>query len=157
METIANIVENVSNKVLDLANQICLNSFSNETLYVKADINELNNCKNFFEENKLKFKILTKGKLLTFEEIVKEIENNYDKLHWIDFLLYYTCKKCNVIIVVFVPKENMNNNDKVNFHYSIPTPLHLKSEEKFNLNWKHSSFLLKIKLWFWQQKISIKK
>ena len=153
MESIENIVINITNSVLGIANKICVNSLSNKTLYIETDANELYNCQNFFKEDELIFKMLMEKELLNCEKIAKKIEDNYDKMQLIDFMLYYTCRKFNVIIVIFVAKEDLNKKEDVRFHCNVPTPSFLKEGEKFNLNWKHNSFLSKIKLWFWQQKI----
>ena len=154
MELIKNIVINITNSVLGIANQICVNSLSNKTVYIKADANEFHNCQNFFKEEELKFKMLIEREPLNCDKITKEIEDNYDKMQWIDFLLYYTCKKFNVIIVIFIYRENLiNKKEDVRFHCSVSTPPFFKEGDRFNLNWKHNSLLLRIKLWFWQQKI----
>jgi hypothetical protein len=156
METISDKVQNITQNLIELGQQICVNKFTANIFYEKVDANDINACSNFFKKRKKMLQILTNRDLLSFADIVKEIEMDQKKLLWVDFELCYVSQKLIVIIVVFVPKE-MGDNAELKWHHCVPTPPSYKDKkQKFDVNWQFTSWPARWKIFWWQHKILFK-
>jgi len=149
MENILDKVQYITSDLLKMGKQLCINQFSQNIFYQKVMADELNFCLNPYELEKLKIKILTTQPLLSINELTKEIELSKNRLDWVDFQLYYAHKNFTIIMVIFVPSENLNNSN-MQFHCCIETPSeHFNSKQKFDVNWKHKFCLAKWKFFWW--------
>ncbi|MDR1203752.1 MAG: hypothetical protein LBL58_19255 [Tannerellaceae bacterium] len=157
MRTISDKVQNITQNLIELGQQYCINKFTANIFYKKVDANDLSICSNFFEKRKKILQILTNGDLLSFVDIAKEIEIYQKKLLWLDFELCYVSQNIIVIIVVFVPKE-MEDNTELKWHYCVPTPPDYKDKkQKFDANWQFTSWSARWKIFWWQHKIRFRR
>ena len=166
----------MTNNIVDCAVTACSNQFSSKIYYIKVSAKDLSCSKNFYERQKKMINFFTKGKLLREKEIALEINNQQDSLSWIDFELYYA-SFITVIMTIFVPKEQ--NNENLQFHscFEIPPwadksfdPKYLpyfsfkaivwklkykdyQKKGKFDINWKFISWSARWKIFCWKYKI----
>lgn len=136
--------------LIELGKEVCTNTFYPTIYYVRRDVDVLQ-CQNAYEEQKSRLNSLIHGKLLTVDELSKEIEESKTTMHWVDFLLYYSSCHITVIIVEFIQTPNNDSNTELNFHCSIYPPIRdVDTKEKFDLNWQYNTYLSKWKIFLWK-------
>ena len=135
-------IQDLSDKLIELARNSCWNNFSNSYAYIFSEI--VNDDKNFFEKRIERKKLNSKKKPLGLEQARAELDKIYPNLYDVNFYVYNATKSKTIIEIQYYPKSSLGLEyfEKVKdkepmLHCKVSTPFYLKNEnDKFDVNWE---------------------
>lgn len=135
-------IQDLSDKLIELARNSCWNDFSNSYAYIISEI--VKDDKDFFEKRIERKKRNSKKRLLSIEQAREELDTIYQNLYDVNFFVFKAIKSKTIIEIQYYPKsslakdyyEKVKDNEPM-LHCKVSTPFYLKREgDKFDVNWE---------------------
>lgn len=135
-------IQDLSDKLIELARNLCWNDFSNSYAYILSEI--VNDDKAFFEKRIERKKQNSKKRPLSLEQVREELDKLYSNLYDVNFYIFNATKSKTIIEIQYYPKssldkdyyEKVKNNEPM-LHCKVATPFYLRNEDdKFDVNWE---------------------
>ncbi len=135
-------IQNLSDKLIELAQNSCWNDFSNSYSYILSEI--INDEKNFFKKRIEREKLNSKKRPLSLKQAREELDKLYLNLYDVNFYVYKATKNKTIIEIQYYLKSSLDKDyyEKVKenepmLHCKVATPFYLrKKDDKFDINWE---------------------
>jgi hypothetical protein len=141
-------LQNTTDRLLSIANDICFNTISHKVLYFMRGFDNYNQKSSLYEYERENYKLFSERNFLSMEELVRKIEKHKKFLTWVDLTLYFSSEEETIILVelVFTKRRFIfwhKFSSKLNFHCGIrlPDDYTVKNNQKFDVNWHLQEFL----------------
>jgi len=149
-------LEKISKTTLEISKKIAWNDFSENVYYIiQPNVLEESDHLDNEEKKNLRGRKKELSKILTIDQVVEKLCFSDRIPVWINVSVAKATKQKTIIELLtsrrFRKDDYMfKDTDFPPFHIAIPTPINLKGNERFDINWKHKKLKLKLERWKWK-------
>ncbi len=146
----------ISKTTLEIARKITWNDFSENVYYIiQPNVLEESDHLDNEEKKNLRGRKKELSETLTIDQVVEKLCFSDRIPVWINVSVAKATKQKTIIELLtsrrFRKDDYMfKDTDFPPFHITIPTPMNLKENEKFDINWKYKKLKLKLERWKWK-------
>ena len=157
LDTLEKDINEVIPTLFEMARSLTWNNISENHKFILTEIKD--NSENFHERRKKNKQENDKKNPISLTELMPTLRALYDNFYDINLHIYKSTKSLTIIDFRYYPKTSLdkdyrlkvlNNSPMLHCKVSMPTFLSYK-KEKFDINWEHKSWLIKLKV-LWQKK-----
>lgn len=154
-EKISESCRGMTERLLDMCRDTCVNNTSESILYMPVEIcagrwhrrrirpkipslcSGWKNDREHSGQTRKIYRCFVKNRFMGLSNLVDLIYDNQENISWVDFELYYSSEFVTIIITKLV-SPRVSEKYGLQYHAAIPFPAYmpLRSNEKFDANWQ---------------------
>lgn len=145
-ETLHNNIENLTLRLIKLADDYCWNAISSNLTFIVSDFNEFGSDP--FKIRQIRNKVNKSKKPQSLKTAIEVMIQEYDDLYDINLYIFKALKNETIIEIQYYRRSNMDpdyfqviKDDPTIYHAKIAHPKYRLEGEKFDVNWESRGWI----------------